>query len=80
MHDGKTALFHNSKLWLKQSGQEGISVPMGCSGIAKVCELIGSFMLINFASVVHKENIGLYGDDSFSIFHHTSKAEKRGKL
>ena len=41
----QTLLFLNSEPWVKKLGNENFNVPMGCYNSAKLCELVGSFIL-----------------------------------
>ena len=48
---------------------------MGCYDGAEVCELVGSYMLIQLTHCVNKESIGLYRDDGLGVFPNISKQE-----
>ena len=48
---------------------------MGCYDGAKLCELVGSFILNRLISIVNKSDIGLYRDDGLGIFYNVSKPE-----
>ena len=48
---------------------------MGCYDGAEVCELVGSYMLIQLTHYVNKESIGLYRDDGLGVFPNISKPE-----
>ena len=41
---------------------------MGCFDGAKICEIVGSFILNQLGSVMDKNDIGLYGDDGLGTF------------
>ena len=46
---------------------------MGCYKDAGICQLVGSFILNEVASINSKSNIWLYCDDSLEIFQDISK-------
>ena len=48
---------------------------MGCYDGAEVCELVGSYMLIQLTHCVNEESIGLYRDDGLGVFPNISKPE-----
>ena len=82
MHSRKILLFQNSEPWVKKDGDEDFDVPMGCYDGAKICELVGSFILNQLGSIIDKNDIGLYQDDSLGIFCRISKPiiERKKKL
>ena len=50
-------------------------MPTGCYDGAKLCELVGSFILNILTSIVNKSEIGLYRHDGLEIFYNVSKPE-----
>ena len=52
---------------------------MGCYEGAKLCELVGSFILNKLKSIVNKSDLGLYCDDGLGIFHNLLKPETERK-
>ena len=52
---------------------------MGCYDGAEVCELLGSYMLIQLTHCVNKKSIGLYRDDGLGVFPNISKPETERK-
>ena len=82
MDSRKILLFQNYKPWVKKDGNEDFDVPMGCYDGAEIFELVGSFILNQLGSVIDKNDIGLYRDDSLGIFRGTSKPviERKKKL
>ena len=64
----KTLLFHNNHLWEKKSGDPDFDVTMGCYDEAEVCELVRIFILNKLSSIIDKDRIALYHDDSFGVF------------
>ena len=67
MHLRKILLFQNSEPWVKKDGDEDFDVPMGCYDGAKICELVGSFILNQLGSIIDKNDIGLYQDESWNF-------------
>ena len=64
----------NNHGWRKQ-GTENFDVPMGCYDGAEVCELVGCYILNQLSTVMRKELVGLYQDDSLSIMKNMSGPE-----
>ena len=81
-HSRKILLFQNSKPWMKKDGNQDFDIPMGCYDGAEICELADSFILSQLGSVMDKNDIRLYRDDSIGIIHGISKPmiEKKKKL
>ena len=81
-HSRKIFLFQNSKPWMKKDGNQDFDIPMGCYDGAEICELADSFILSQLGSVMDKNDIRLYRDDSIGIIHGISKPmiEKKKKL
>ena len=75
MQARKTLLFQKGEPWIKKSGTEDFDVLMGCYDGAEVCELVGSYMLIQLTYCVNKESISLYRDDGLAVFPNISKPE-----
>ena len=75
MQSRKTLLFNNNEQWVKKAGEENFDVPMGCYDDAKVCELVGIYILKKLKNITSKENIGLYRDDGLGIFQNIQKTE-----
>ena len=68
----KSLLFHNDKVWVKNNNQHSLfDVTMGSHDGAKVCELVGLFLLNKLAVTFGKDNVGLYRDDGFLILRGT---------
>ena len=79
MQSRKTLLFNNNEPWVKKAGEENFGVPMGCYDGAKVCELVGTYILNKLKNVTNKDNIGLYRDDELGILQKIPKTEIEGK-
>ena len=80
-HLRETLLFHNNHPWEKKSGDPDFDVPMGCYDGAEICELVGIFILNKLSNITDKNSIGLYRDDSLSVFDKLSgpQIEKKRK-
>ena len=63
----QTLLFYDKQPWVKKTGTENFDGPMGCYDGAEVCELAGCYILNQLSTVMRKELIGLYRDDSLGI-------------
>ena len=61
----KTLLFNDGEPWVKRT--DDFDVPMGSYDGAEVCELVGTFMLVQLFQVIDKKDIGLYRDDGLGI-------------
>ena len=71
----RTILFSSGNPWVKKNGDEDFDVPMACYDGAKVCELVGSFVLNCLEHVFTKGEIGLYRDDGLGIIRNASGPE-----
>ena len=56
----------------EERGEDLFDVAMGAYDGAEVCELVGTFLLEKNSEICNKSNIGLYRDDSLSIFRNKS--------
>ena len=64
-HSRKSLLHHNDDPWLKKDTNVEFDFTMGSYDSAKVCEIVGLFMLDILSKLFEKNTIGLYrGDDS----------------
>ena len=79
MHARNTFLFSNREKWFKKDGKENFDVPMGCYDWAKICKLIGTYLLYQIHNVSSKENIGFYRDNRLGIFRNISGPEVERK-
>ena len=70
-HSLKSLLFNQEQTWMKK-GRDLFDVSMGAYDGAKVCELIGIFLLNLLGQQYDTKNIGLYRDDGLSIFKNCS--------
>ena len=61
--------------WVKKTGTENFDVPMGCYDGAEVWELVGCYILNQLSTVMRKELVGLYHDDSLGIMKNMSGPE-----
>ena len=60
---------------MKKTGTENFDVPMGCYDGAEVWELVGCYILNQLSTVMRKELVGLYRDDSLGIMKNMSGPE-----
>ena len=67
MQSRQTLLFYDKQPWVKKTGIENFDGPMGFYDGAEVCELAGCYILNQLSTVMRKELIGLYRDDSLGI-------------
>ena len=61
----KSLLFNSNNPWMKKTG-ENFDVAMGSFDGVEICELVDLFLLNRLASVLGKENVGLYRDDGLA--------------
>ena len=74
MNARKTLLFYHEEPWMKKNGEEEFGVPMGCHDGAKICELVGTFVLNKISPIMQEQNkVGLYRDDGLGIFRNLSR-------
>ena len=74
-HASKSVLFHNSKTWVKKTGNSKFDIAMGSFHGAEVCELVGLYLLNKVGPVFGAENAGLYRDDGIAVVHNISGNE-----
>ena len=74
IHSRKSLLFSNNEIWVKKDNPD-FDVPMGSFDGAKVCELVGLYLLNILKSEFCENNFGLYRDDDLSYFENTSGPE-----
>ena len=78
----KLVLFQNSEPLVKKDGNKDFDVHIEWFDGAEICELVGSFIRNQLGSVIDKNDIGLYRDDSLGNFWGISKSmiERKRKL
>ena len=78
----KLLLFQNSEPLVKKDCNKDFDVHMEWFDGAEICELVGSFIPNQLGSVIDKNDIGLYRDDSLGNFWGISKSmiERKKKL
>ena len=70
-HARKSLLFNESETWMKKD--TGLfDVAMGAFDGAKVCELVGNFLLHKLSEKYERKNLALHGDDGLAIFKNVS--------
>ena len=67
----KSLVFNSNIPWTKKTS-ENFDVAMGSFNGAEICELVGLFVLYRLASVLGKENVGLYRDDGLAVLRNNS--------
>ena len=69
-HARKSLLFNEGGTWMEKDGL--FNVTMRAYDSAKVCELVGTFLLDKIKEKYDKNSIGLYRDDGLSVFKNKS--------
>ena len=75
MQSRKTLFFHEETPWVKKEGNEDFDVPMGCYDGTEVCEVTGLYILYLLSDILHKNQLGLYGDDGLASVENRSGPE-----
>ena len=73
-HCRKSLLFSQNNAWVKKDNPE-FDVTMGSYDGAKICELVGLYLLEELTNIIPKESVGLYREDDFAILPNTSGPE-----
>ena len=68
MHSRKSLPFNNNEPWVKKESSSMFDVTMGSSDGAKICELVGLYILHKLNRTFEIGNIGLYRDDGLAAF------------
>ena len=72
MHARKFLLFSNERPWVKKDSSPTFDVSMGSFNGAKICKLVGLFILSNLEKRFRRHKIVLYRDDGLAILKTTS--------
>ena len=75
MHSRKYLIFSGTDVWIKKDGDKDLHVTMDSFDVAKICEVVGLFILHKLGEKYGKERIGLYRDDGLACFENTSGPE-----
>ena len=75
MKSRQTLLFYEEQPQVEKTRTENFGSPMGCYDGAQVCELVGCYILKQLSTVMRKELVGLYRDDSLGIMEKISGPE-----
>ena len=67
--------FSGTDVWIKKDGDKDFDVTLGSYDGAKICELVGLYILHKLGEKYGKERIGLYRDDGLACFENTSGPE-----
>ena len=70
-HTQKSVLYNNGEPWVEIEGGR-FDVTMGAHDGAKMCELIGIYMLYLIVKKCDSKNIGLHRDDGLAVFKNVS--------
>ena len=66
-HAKKSLFFSKGKAWMKPTGASMFDLTMGSYDGAKVCELVGMFILMKRTKKFSRKQVGLYRDDGLAI-------------
>ena len=58
----KSMLFNKDGTWVKKRNDTLFDVKMGSFDGAKICELVGLYLLDKVSSLIRRKNLGLYRD------------------
>ena len=67
LHARKSLLFSKNKPWEKAINESLFDITMGSFDGAKICELVGLYILSFLGKLYGIQNIGLYQDDGLAI-------------
>ena len=68
MHARKSLLFNKDYAWVKKDNESTFDVTMGSYDRAKVCELVGIYILSKLQEKYGDAQTGLYRDDGLAAF------------
>ena len=74
MYHTRKSFFNNEKPWIKREGNL-FYVTIGAYDGARICELVGIFMLNKISEKYNKNDVGLYRDDGLAVFKNISGPE-----
>ena len=79
-HAQKSVLYNDGERWARKEG-DSLSITIGGYDGAKVCELIGVYVLHLIGKKYDSKNIGLHRDDGLAVFKNVSEpaSEKEKK-
>ena len=66
-HSRKALLFDSKDIWIKNSENPMFDVTMGSLDGAKVCEIVGLYLLDKVSVLLFKHNAGLYEDNGLGV-------------
>ena len=66
-HRRKFLLFHSNVAWKKKTTKSCFDLTMSSYDGAKVCQLVGTFILSKLGNIIGKKNTGLYRDDGLVV-------------
>ena len=68
----KSLFFSKDGTWVKKSDNELFDVTMGSFNGARICELVGLYLLDRLSKLLGNNNVGLYRDDGLTAIKSTS--------
>ena len=68
----KSLLFNKDGTWVKKGDDTLFDVTMGSFDGAKICELVGLYLLDKLSSLIGRKNVGLYRDDGLAAINSSS--------
>ena len=69
MNSRKAFLFYDRNPWIKKDTLQDFDVTEGSFDRAKICELVGLYLLDQLKDIVTNGSIGLYRDDGVAVVH-----------
>ena len=67
-HSRMSLLFNNGKSWVQKESRSLFMSLRAAIMVQKFCELVGAFILSEFAQIYNSTKIGLYRDDGLAVF------------
>ena len=72
-HCRKSLLFSDNQHWKKKDSEGCFDVTMGSYDGAKICELVGIYILSRLSNIIDKNDCGLYRDDSLLVLRNANR-------
>ena len=73
-HSRKSLLFNEKEAWIKNRDSL-FDVTMGSFDGAKICELVGLFILNKLSNIIPKKDLGLYHNDRLTVLRNKTGPE-----
>ena len=68
----KPLLFTEGNIWIKKGENALFDVTMGLHDSAKVCQLVGTYLLGKLSNIIDQKKFGLYRVDELSVIENAS--------